>query len=196
MPTTARRGDGGGVSEPSSNQGPATDRSNAPVADPTINVLQLVEAAISRQDDLRTQEGAHLRELSRMRDEHTELMRRAESERIDAIRSVDVQAVQRAAEVANTQAVTLATQVAASAEAMRVQVAAAASAASIALAAALEPVQKDIADLRRVQYEAAGSKSQVGESRQVNAATIALIGLIITIALAAFTVVGVIVAKP
>jgi phage-related protein len=35
------------------NQGPSTDRHNEPVIDPTKNVLDLVEAAIKRQDDLR-----------------------------------------------------------------------------------------------------------------------------------------------
>jgi hypothetical protein len=49
------------------------------------------------------------------------------------------------------QATTLVAQVAASAETLRTQVAAAATAATTALAAALEPIQKDIADLRRVQ---------------------------------------------
>lgn len=38
---------------PAGNQGPATDRYNEPVIDPTKNVLDLVEAAINRQDDLR-----------------------------------------------------------------------------------------------------------------------------------------------
>ena len=48
--------------------------------------------------------------------------------------------------------------------------AAAATAASTALSAALEPIQKDIADLRRAQYEAQGQKTQVVETRDVNTA--------------------------
>jgi hypothetical protein len=44
-------------------------------------------------------------------------------------------------------------------------VAAAASAATIALAAALEPVQKDIAELRRAQYEQIGQKTQATETQ-------------------------------
>jgi hypothetical protein len=55
--------------------------------------------------------------------------------------------------------------VATSAEALRNQVAAAASAQTVALAAALEPIIKDIADLRRAQYEAQGQKAQVVEAR-------------------------------
>lgn len=113
-----------------------------PVKDPTANVLDLVEAAIRRQDDLRQLEAAHTRE-----------MRLAEAARIDAIRAVDVAAVQRASEVANQQAATLALQVSTTADAFRA-----------ALVAALEPIQKRIDDLSRAQYEAQGQKTQVVES--------------------------------
>jgi activator of HSP90 ATPase len=152
-------------------------------ADPTRNVLQLVEAVISRQDDLRAAEKDHMREVlalrselgeqerecaketAALRAEHNQQLREAEAQRINAIRSVDVEAVQRAAEVQATQASTLAAQVATSAETLRTQVAAAANAATIALAAALEPIIKDIADLRRAQYEAQGQKTQVVETQ-------------------------------
>jgi len=104
-------------------------------------------------------------------------MRQSEAARIDAIRAVDVGAVQRAAEVSQQQAGTLAAQVALSAEAVRV-----------ALAAAMEPIQKDIADLRRAQYEAQGVKSNVGDTRQNTASWIAIavlvvlvVGLILTV---------------
>jgi len=168
--------------------GPSTDRHNDPVVDPTKNVLDLVEQAIKRQDDLRQMEASHFRELIDIRATHTKEMRKAEAERIDAIRAVDVGNVQRAAEVQAQQAATLATQVAQSAEAMRSQVSAAASAASIALAAALEPVQKDIADLRRAQYEAQGQKAQVVETRAGSGAilgyvvgAVSLVGFLITL---------------
>jgi hypothetical protein len=58
--------------------------------------------------------------------------------------------------------------------------AAAASAATTALAGALEPIQKDIADLRKAQYEAQGVKTNVGETR-LNLNTI-FIGVSIVIA--------------
>jgi hypothetical protein len=135
--------------------------------DPSTNVLDLVEAAIKRQDDLRDAEGSHLREVADLRATYATELRRAETQRIDAIRAVDVGAVQRAAEVAATQATALAAQVAAAAEAMRTQVAAAATASTVALAAALEPIQKDIQDLRRAQYEAQGVKAQTVEGRNV-----------------------------
>ena len=166
--------------------GPSTDRHNDPVIDPTKNVLDLVESAIQRQDDLREVETAHLREvvtlyheMADLRAEHARELREAEAQRIDAIRAVDVGAVNRAAEVATTQAATLAAQVATSAETLRNQVSAAATAQTVALAAALEPVQKDIADLRRVQYEAVGGKSQVVESREQGTASGMWVGIAI-----------------
>jgi hypothetical protein len=142
-----------------------------PANEPTKNVIDLVAAAIQRQDDLRDLESRHLRELADLRAHYDQRLREAETARIDAIRAVDVGAVNRAAEVSATQAQTLATQVAVSAETLRTQVAAAATAASTALSAALEPIQKDIADLRRAQYEAQGQKTQVVETRDVNSAT-------------------------
>lgn len=136
-----------------------------PAIDPTANVIAILEAAVKRQDDLRQMEGEYLREMADLRAKHNQEMRHAEAERIDAIRSVDVQAVAAAAAVASTQASTLAAQVATSAEAMRNQVQAAATAAATALAAALEPIQKDITDLRRVQYEQQGQKAGAMETR-------------------------------
>ena len=152
-----------------------------PLVDPTKNVLEHVAAAVQRQDDLRLAESRHVREQSELRAQFQAELRAAETERINAIRAVDVGAVNRAAEVASTQALTLATQVATSAETLRTQVAAAASAANVALAAALEPVQKDIADLRRAQYEQQGQKTQQGESRGSVGLWIALAAVIATI---------------
>ncbi len=151
-----------------SSPGPSVDRYGQPVVDPTRNVLDLVSAAIERQDDLRTLESRHLRELADLRAHYDARLREAETARIDAIRAVDVGAVNRAAEVSATQAQTLATQVTVSAETLRTQVTAAAAAASTALSAALEPIQKDIADLRRAQYEAQGKRTQVVDARDVN----------------------------
>jgi hypothetical protein len=172
-----------------STPGPGVDAQGKPVIDPTQNVLQLVAAAIQRQDDLREQADRHVREIAALRAGYDEELRKAETARIDAIRAVDVGAVNRAAEVSAQQATTLAAQVATSAETLRTQVAAAATAATVALAAALEPIQKDIADLRRAQYEAQGVKSNVGEAR-LNlgaifggvAALVALVGLVILLA--------------
>lgn len=138
-----------------------------PVVDPTENVLALVAAAIQRQDDLRNMSTAHLKEMAELRAKHAMELSRAETARIDAIRAVDVGAVNRAAEVASTQAATLAAQVATSAEAMRVQVSAAAAAANINLTAALEPIQRNVAELRQVQFQQQGERQYKTEDREV-----------------------------
>ncbi len=175
-----------------SSPGPGVDATGTPVVDPTRNVLDLVTAAIRRQDDLREAQAQHLREILALRSEHVRDLRLAESTRIDAIRAVDVGAVQQAAQVAATQATTLAAQVALSAETLRTQVAAAASAATIALAAALEPVQKDISELRRAQYEGIGQKIQATETRSNTGQSayiiFGILGLLLTILLIAVTI--------
>jgi hypothetical protein len=166
--------------------GLAVDYQGNPVIDPTKNVLDLVAAAIKRQDDLREAESRHVREIAGLRAEYTAELRRAETARIDAIRAVDVGAVNRAAEVSAQQATTLAAQVAASAETLRTQVQAAATASNIALANALDPIQKAIDDLRRAQYEAQGIKSHGGETRlnagSVMAGLAVLISLVVAVA--------------
>jgi hypothetical protein len=150
--------------------------------DPTENVYALVDAAMRRQDDLRVQDAIHAREMreadTRRIDEKAELraayedkLRQAESARIDAIRAVDVGAVNRAAEVSATAAAALAAQLVATAEASRAQVSAAAGASVTSLAAALEPIQKDIRDLRDAQSRGQGGKEQVTETREVQGET-------------------------
>jgi hypothetical protein len=172
----------------------ASDRFGNPVVDPTKNVLDLVEAANRRQDDLRQAEQAHMREVLTLRTElgnqdskcaaeiaglraenaetlreieqaHAAELRLAEAQRIDAIRQVDVEAVQRAAEVQSTAADRLAKQVTDSAEAMRTQVAAASEAATRNLATAVSPLTEAVAELRQAQYEAQGQKTQVVETK-------------------------------
>ena len=130
--------------------------SDPPYVDPTENVISLVGAAIKRQDDLREQESAWQKYTAELRATHGKELREIETARLDAIRAVDVGAVQRAAEVQATQAGALAAQVLATADAFRVS-----------LAAALEPIQKDIRDLRDSQSRVTGGKEQVVETRDV-----------------------------
>jgi hypothetical protein len=147
--------------------GIGVDAHGNPVIDPTKNVLDLVEAAIRRQDDLRVLEARWLRREIEIRAQYDQRLREAESARIDAIRSVDVGAVQRAAEVQLAQATALATQQATMAETLRTQVAAAATASATSLGAALVPLQEAIADLRRAQYEAQGSKTGISDGMKM-----------------------------
>jgi hypothetical protein len=141
--------------------GQAVDAHGGPVVDPTKNVDALVESAVKRLDDLRGVTVASLRREMEMRADYEDKLRQsdeklrlAESARIDAIRAVDVGAVNRAAEVQATQAGALASQVLATADAFRVS-----------LAAALEPIQKDIRDLRDAQSRTVGGKDQSGDTR-------------------------------
>lgn len=166
--------------------GPATDRNNSPVIDPTANVKDLVVAGmerqddlrhaqellftaqLKRQDDLRTLEAAHNREIIRLEAEHQRELRVAESARIDAIRNVDVQAVARAAEVSQQAAAALQVQTGALAETLRNQLAATAAASLTNLQTALAPITKDITELRAAQYTQQGQKAEKTEGQGTN----------------------------
>ena len=176
MPTTARQGyarQQSAESQPHRSRNPVTrglgglgvDAFGGPVIDPTANVLALVDAAVQRQDDLRAAEKDHVREIISLNAEHAKDLREAESKRIDAIRAVDVQATVRAAEVASETAKTLQAQVVASAEALRLAVSVATEAQSKALTAATTPLVSAVEELRRAQYETAGGKQAVGETK-------------------------------
>jgi hypothetical protein len=153
-------------------------------------VLALVDAAVQRQDDLRNSEAAHQREVAALRYTYEDKLRDAESRRLDAIGAVDVDAVGRAATAAAAQAATLAAQVVASAEALRTQVEQTRIQFATTLSTGLEPIQKDIADLRRVQYEQQGQKAATVDTTVSRTAdrnlTVALVGLGITFGLGVF----------
>jgi hypothetical protein len=145
--------------------GAAVDASGNPVLDPTKNVLDLVEAAVIRLNDLREADKEHRKEMDELRTSFAREIREAETARIDAIRAVDVGAVQRAAEVQADVATALANQVALSAETLRNTVSETATLSAAALAQAIDPLQKAIDDLRRAQYEQQGQKQQVVETQ-------------------------------
>lgn len=218
---------------------PGVDAQGNPVRDPTANVLGLVDAAIQRQDDLRDVEARHAREIAELarsyeseranirsaydeelrkaaaelasvRAAYDQRLRDAEANRLDAIRAVDIAAVQRATDVATTQAATLAAQVTASAETLRASVEAAAtasraamesaaSAAATALTNAVQPLTKGIADLRQVGSEQAGGRAQVAETRNVRGEQRlnlgAVFGAISIILVIIFGVLGVVLAR-
>jgi hypothetical protein len=167
---------------PGSSPGPAVDRTGAPVMDPSPNVLDLVEAAIQRQDDLREADARHSRELAVIRHDYDRQLREAdrheadtrskyedrlrekETQRLDAIRAVDVANVESARQVAEARANTLATQQQASADALRNQVEQARITTADALAQTVAPLQKSIEDLRQAQYQQQGEKSSKTET--------------------------------
>jgi hypothetical protein len=156
--------------------GAGVDARGVPVDDPTNNVMALVKAANERQDDLRYTasfyqekiqeiQTANMKELIALESHHSGELRDAETGRINAIREVDTGNVARAAEVAAAQAETL-----------RGQVASTATATATTLAAALEPIRKDIADirqtdiadLRKAQYEQQGKTATQSEQKSGN----------------------------
>jgi len=179
--------------------GPGVDALGRPALDPTENVKDLMKAAIERiddllgaavkrNDDLREMESRHYRELMELQANHQsdeatlrgyfgEQLRLAEAKRIDAIRTVDVAAVQQAAQVASLQATTLASTLTQTAETLRVQVQVTAAAAQTAVDAVVTPMKAAIEDLRRAQYEAQGQKTQVVESRSDKTVLVAVISL-------------------
>ena len=80
-----------------------TDAPRPEEVDPTKNVLDLVAAAIQRQDDLRDVEVKHLAERLDEHAEHAKETRAAETVRIDSIRSINDAAAERAIYVAAKQ---------------------------------------------------------------------------------------------
>jgi hypothetical protein len=172
--------------------GPGVDAHGQPVVDPTDNVRQLTEAAVQRLDDLREAEGRrqdaeirHVTEMATLRAAYEDRLHVAESARIDAIRSVDVAAVQATAALAT-----------ATAETLRLQVATTAAAFDVKLATALDPLTKDIVDLRRSQWEGVGGRAESTERRLSTGATLAIVagivgvlGLMLTVAALAVTII-------
>lgn len=150
------------------------DRFGGATVDPTANVLQLVDAAVRRQDDLRIAEGRRMDDLrhaearrmddlriaeAKRMDEQLSMrdkLAEAESKRIDAIRAVDVNAVAVASERAAAQASVLANQVAASAETQRALVAQTASTIAQQFAQTTSQLTERLASLEKAQYENQG----------------------------------------
>lgn len=150
------------------NEGPATNRQNEPVIDPTLNVKEKVADAVARLDDMAELRARYDERITNLRADYEAKLQVKEAERIDAIRAVDVSNVQRAADVVAVQAETL-----------RKQVTDTATAFAVSLSAALEPILKDIADLRQVQYETAGGKAQTVETREVSGSHVSLLSIVI-----------------
>lgn len=151
--------------------GRAVDAMGNPAIDPTQNVLQLVDAAVNRVNDLRESDSKWLQLLQtsaehriddemKLRAEFGDKLSAAESKRIDAIRAVDVGAVAVASERAAAQATVLANQVVTSADALRSLVATTAT----AMAAQYQNMTTQFTDrlslLEKTQYENKGKTGQ------------------------------------
>ena len=162
--------------------------------DPTRNVLQLVEAAVKRLDDI---QDIHKKSIEKqlelqarqLEDKLTTFMATskelaaAEKSRVDAIRAVDVNASVVDRERATTQAAVLATQVQSSAENLRQLVATTADATAKQNTAALADLSKRIADLEKIVNAFVGASGGVKDLWPI------IFGLVMTlIAIAAFIV--------
>lgn len=193
--------------------GPAIDAVGNPVYDPSKNVDALVEAAAKRLDDLRIMEAENLRrDINHIREvvnlerehnkemreqdrEHSKELRELETKRLDAVRLVDVQAVQTAAGAAEARAATLGKQVADAAEARRAADETQRLTAQANLQATVEPLANRLAVLEQAGWATVGGKAQVVESREQRGETrlnygaiyggiallISLVGLIVLI---------------
>jgi len=129
------------------------------ILDPTKNVLLVLNAAIQRIDDLQRSEMKRIEDKLTTHTEYTRQLASAESERINAIRAVDVRAGAIDRERAIAQAAVLANQVVASAETLRTLVATTASAMAQQTATVVNQLMERITLLERSKYEISGTRS-------------------------------------
>ena len=127
-------------------------------ADPTANVLLLLNAESRRQDNLRAAEMRHVQEIASLRAEHAKEIRYLESDRLEKIRQVDVLAGNTAAERALVAIQTLATSQAAERETLRSMVANTATTIAAQLATTVATINERIAQLERSSYEGKGKQ--------------------------------------
>lgn len=155
-----------------------------PTIDPTSNVRALVDEVVIRMDSLREADRrredelreaerryaeaqlAAIREINQLRADHNRELRVAESERINAIRAVDVNAVAIATERANAQAQVLANQVQSSAETLRSLVATTAANQKQQYDATTAQLSDRLTTLEQQQYKGQGSAGQISPQVQ------------------------------
>lgn len=148
--------------------GPSVDAVGDYVVDPTANVIALNEAAQRRQDDLRDETNrrvdAHIRHIEAivgLRAEHQKEISFLESNRLNAIRQVDVLAVSTAADRAQAAIQTLAVTTANNAENLRNALASTASTIAAQTAATVASITERIAALEKSSYEGKGKEAVV-----------------------------------
>ena len=152
-----------------------------PAVDPTRNVIALIKMVDQRQndlreltmrrnddlraaetrrtDDLRRVESKRLHEMAAVRTKFNDKLVKAEANRINAIRAVDVNAVAVASQRASDQATVLATQVVQSAEALRVLVASTAATVATSQQQLATALSSRITTLEQAGYQAQGKST-------------------------------------
>lgn len=134
--------------------------------DPSLNVLALVDAANRRQDDLRAAakelsdaEHRHSKEICDLMAKHQASLDQKESERLDSIRRVDREDVNKTASAALDAIRTLATTTATTAETLRSQVATVAEAATNQRAIDTAETNKRVSALELALSEGKGKQA-------------------------------------
>lgn len=139
--------------------GGVTSMGGKPSVDPTKNVLDLVDAANQRQDDLRHVTTWHLESMAVLRAEHAKEIRQLESDRLDKIRQVDQANVTTAAERALAAIQTLDRTTQANAETLRSMVANTATTIATQTDQRMAAVTERIAALEKTSYTGAGQRT-------------------------------------
>lgn len=155
------------------------------IVDPTKNVLDLVDAAVQRIDNLSElqaqlldekirrmeREWIHLDEIGKLREQHNREMRDSESRRVDANRSTDLAAVGTNAAQSLAAVNVLAETARSTAETLRTQAANMASAAATATDRLVTPLAERLAALEKIinigQGRSAGPDPQMAEMSQM-----------------------------
>jgi hypothetical protein len=149
------------------NRSPTRDHRHTDV-DPTPNVVALTEAANQRQDDLRVEtnrridtEIINLREVGTLRALHAKEMNAAEANRLNSIRTVDIAAVNTAAERSLAAINTLAAQTASNAENLRNALNTTATTIATQWTNTVAGINERLSALERSSYEGKGKQAVV-----------------------------------
>lgn len=142
------------------------DATGGPTFDPTKNVLDLVAAAVQRQDDLRNANNrlSEVRiqcqkEISELQEKHAKEMREMETKRLDAVHQVAVLAGTTAADRAQVAIQTLAATAATERETLRSMVANSAQTLAAQNAAQQAALTERISALEKTSYEGTGRRT-------------------------------------
>jgi CO dehydrogenase/acetyl-CoA synthase gamma subunit (corrinoid Fe-S protein) len=159
------------------------------VIDPSKNVLDLVEAAIKRIDDmgdlrarLADAQIQRMEDLAKLRAEYSKDIRHLESDRLDKIRSVDVANAAATAAQLLSAVTTLATTQQATAETLRNQVAATASAVASQTERVINPIIERLSLLERATASTSGKSEGLSQGAAILLGGFAFISSLLGIA--------------
>lgn len=146
--------------------------------DPTKNVLQLVEAAVKRLDDIQILQMERLNEKLDSHIEYERQLAKAEKGRIDAIRDMDAKAIEVASVQARESAAMLAKQLTTSISGLREYIESVQSTLLTSRNAITDLLSGRISALEENQYKSQG-KQEI--SKTIVAIAAAIVGSLITV---------------